>query len=113
MKRREFIALVSGVSAAWPFAARAQYPNRVSRIGVLTAFADSDAEGQTRITAFRQGLQERGWTDGRNIRFDYRFGVGGIDRVGTYAAELVSLSPDAILANGPQALAALGRETRA
>jgi putative ABC transport system substrate-binding protein len=111
MRRREFIALVGGVSAACAFAAQAQHTDRAPRIGVLLGVAN-DLEGQARITAFRQGLQERGWTDGRNIGLDLRFGVGGTDRVRAYAAELVSLSPGAILANGPQALAALGRETR-
>src|SRR5215469_10935554 len=103
MRRREFTAFVGGALAGWPLTARAQQPVHIPRIGVLIAFAD----GPARIRAFRQGLQERGWTDGSNIRLDYRFGVDSIDRLRAYAAELVSLSPGAILANGPLALVAL------
>ena len=85
MKRRKFITLIGGAAVAWPVAARAQQPERVRRIGVLMAFTESDLEGQPRVTAFQKGLQELGWTDGRNVRIDYRWAVGDADRV-RYAA---------------------------
>jgi len=83
------------------------------RIGFLfSSLAGDDPEGQTRITAFVQGLQERGWTDGRNVRIEYRWGSNDAERVRKYAAELVALAPDVVLAGGPQAVEALQRETR-
>jgi putative ABC transport system substrate-binding protein len=105
MKRREFITLLGG-AAAWPLAARAQQAERMRRIGFLLA-APNDAEGQDRIKAFQAELERLGWLDGRNVQIDYQFGVGGIDRVHDYAAELIGARPDVIVANGPQALAAL------
>ena len=76
MKRREFITLLGGAAAAWPLAARAQQGERVRRIGVLMIRAADDPEGQARLAAFRQGLQQLGWTDGRNVRIDYSLGRG-------------------------------------
>jgi putative tryptophan/tyrosine transport system substrate-binding protein len=111
MRRREFIKLVGG-AAAWPLAARAQQPERMRRIGVLIGFDESDPEGQARLAAFRQGLEVLGWTDGSNLRIDYRRFSGDLDRVRAAAAELVSLTPDVILAYAPPAVAALRRETR-
>ncbi len=73
MIRREFITLLGGAAAAWPLAARAQQPERMRRIGVLIAFAEDHPVGQARVTAFLQGLQQLGWTDGRNVRIDYRW----------------------------------------
>jgi putative tryptophan/tyrosine transport system substrate-binding protein len=109
MKRRDFITLLGG-AAAWP--ARAQQGARTRRIGlILSGLASDDPEGQARITAFVQGLQELGWTDGRNIRIDYRWALGDPDRLHRYAAELVALTPDAILAGGNPALAALEQAT--
>ena len=100
MKRREFITLLGGAAAAWPLAARAQQPERMRRIGVLMSTAADDPEGQARLAAFVQGLQELGWSDGRNVRIDTRWGGGDADRIRRYAAELVALAPDVILASG-------------
>src|SRR5215467_4138596 len=98
MKRREFITLLGGAAAAWPLAAHAQPRERMRRIGsMFSALAPDDPEGQTRLTAFVQKLQELGWTDGRNVRIDHRWGLGNADRLRRYAAELVALAPDAIL----------------
>src|SRR2546425_12998469 len=100
MRRREFITLLGGASVAWPLAARARQPERVRRIGVLTALTSDDPESQARLMAFAQGLQELGWTIGRNVRIDTRWGAGDAERYRRYAAELVALAPDVILANG-------------
>jgi ABC-type uncharacterized transport system substrate-binding protein len=112
MRRREFITLLGGVAAAWPLAARAQQGERMRRIGVLTPFAASDTEGQARLTAFAQGLQQIGWTVGQNIRIDYRWGDGKADTMRKYAAELVPLAPDIILASSSAAVAPLLEATR-
>jgi putative ABC transport system substrate-binding protein len=98
MKRREFITLVGGAAATWPFAVRAQQPNGMRRIGVILPAAATDVEFQSRITAFQQGLHELGWTDGRNIRIDYRWAGSDADRIRRSAAELVALGPDVVLA---------------
>jgi putative ABC transport system substrate-binding protein len=112
VKRREFITLVGG-AAAWPLAVRAQQTERMRRIGVLTAGADvDDPDGQARSAAFLQGLQQLGWTDGRNIRIDYRWGAGDADNIRKYAAELVALAPDVILASGTATMAPLLQATR-
>jgi putative tryptophan/tyrosine transport system substrate-binding protein len=76
MNRRELIAGLVG-AAAWPIAARAQQPERMRRIGVLTAFAEDDPENNARLTAFRQGLEKRGWSEGRNVHIDYRYALAG------------------------------------
>ena len=99
--RREFITLL-GSAAAWPLAARAQQAERMQRIGVLMNVAADDPEGQTRIAAFRQELQQLGWTDGRDVRIDYRW-AGDASRFHRYAEELLALAPDVILASAPQA----------
>ena len=99
MKRREFITLLGG-AAAWPLAARAQQPDRMRRIGVFMNLASDDAEGQARNAAFLQGLQEAGWAVGRNVRIEYRWGAGDAELFRRYAAELVALAPDVILASG-------------
>jgi putative ABC transport system substrate-binding protein len=111
VKRREFITLLGG-AAAWPLAARAQQPDRMRRIGVLMPLATDDPVGQARITAFLQVLQQLGWTDGRNVRMDYRWGAGDADRVRRYAAELLALAPDVILANGNAGVAPLLQASR-
>jgi len=111
LKRREFITLIGG-AAAWPLAARAQVPDRVRRIGVLMNLAVDDPEGQARIAAFHQGLQEFGWTIGRNARIDYRWGAGDVERIRRDAAELVALAPDVILSSGTPSAAALQQATR-
>jgi putative tryptophan/tyrosine transport system substrate-binding protein len=111
MKRREIITLLGGV-AAWPLVARAQQGERVRRIGVLQNTAADDPEGQSRVAAFLQRLQELGWTDGRNMRIDTRWAAGDADRHRRYAAELVALAPDVILASGSPALMSLQQLTR-
>jgi putative ABC transport system substrate-binding protein len=112
MKRREFITLLGGATAAWPLAARAQQGERMRRIGVLHSLASDDPEGQARLTAFVQGLQELGWTDGRNVRIDYRWAAGDAERARRYAAELVALAPDVILAHGGSIVPSLLQATR-
>jgi len=100
MRRREFITLVGGAAAiVGPLAARAQQGERVRRVGVLTPYAAGDAEGQARLTAFAQGLQQAGWTVGQNLQIDYRWGDGKADTMRKYAAELVALAPEVILAS--------------
>src|SRR5262245_6568036 len=98
MRRREFIALVGGTATTWPLVARAQQPERVRRIGVLMNLAADDPEGQARIAAFHQGLQEWGWTLGRNARIDVRWSAVDAESSRRYAAEVVGLGPDVILA---------------
>jgi putative ABC transport system substrate-binding protein len=112
MRRREFITLIGGAAAAWPHNARAQQPERMRRIGVLMSVAADDPEGQARLTAFLQGLQQLGWADGRNVRIDIRWGAGDADRYRRYAAELVALAPDVILAASSSALEPLQQATR-
>jgi ABC-type uncharacterized transport system substrate-binding protein len=100
MRRRDFITLIGGAAAAWPLAARTQQPGRVRRIGVLMNIAADDPEAPVRVGAFAQGLQELGWTIGRNLRIEYRWSAGDADRIRGYAAELSALSPDVIIAYG-------------
>jgi putative tryptophan/tyrosine transport system substrate-binding protein len=111
MKRREFITLL-GSAAAWPLAARAQQPERMRRIGVLMSTAADDPEGQARIAAFHQGLQQLGWTIGQNVRIDSRWPSGDSERFRRYAAELAAPSPDVILATGSAAAGPLLQATR-
>ena len=111
MRRREFIAIVGG-AAALPLAARAQQAERMRRIGVLMNAAADDPEGQARIAAFHQGLQEWGWTPGRNAQIDIRWGAVDADSSRRYAAELVALAPDVILAPTSPAMGALQQTTR-
>jgi putative ABC transport system substrate-binding protein len=99
MRRREFISLLGGAAAAWPLAARAQQSGPMRRIGVLMSTAADDAEGQARIAAFLDGLQQLGWTDGRNVRINTRWPTSDAE-ARKYAAELVALAPDVILATG-------------
>jgi len=111
MRRREFVALLGG-AAAWPLAAGGEQGERIRRIGVLMPSAADDPEFQARITAFLQGLAQLGWLDGRNVRIDSRWGVADADRIRKYAAELVALAPDVILANSSAAVAPLLQATR-
>src|SRR5262249_11797580 len=99
MKRREFITLLGG-AAAWPRPERAKQGERVRHGAVLMSVAEDGPDGQPRLTAFLKGLQELGWTEGRNIRIDIRWGAGSPERIRKYAAELVALTPDVILASG-------------
>jgi putative ABC transport system substrate-binding protein len=110
LKRREFIALL-GATAAWPRVARAQQGERVRRIGVLTNLAEHDPEERRRVAAFTQALQKLGWQDGRDVQIDYRRTGGDAERTRRYAAELVALAPDAILAVGAATMAALQQTT--
>ena len=112
MRRREFITLLGGAAAAWPLAARAQPRERMRRIGVLMNTAADDPEGRARLAAFLQELQQLGWTDGRNVRIDTRWGAGDAERFRRYAAELVALAPDVILAAGSPVMGALQQATR-
>jgi ABC-type uncharacterized transport system substrate-binding protein len=112
LKRRDFITLLGGAAAAWPLAARAQQGQRMRRIGVLNSLAADDQEGQARLTAFVQELQQLGWADGRNVRIDYRWGAGDAERHRQVAAELVALGPDVILAFGTAGVATLQQTTR-
>ena len=110
--RREFIALLGGVPA-WPLAARAQQAEQVRRIGVLMNLAADDPLGQPRLAAFQQGLQELGWTEGRNVQIGTRWAAGKADRFRTYAAELVGLAPDVILAATTAGVTAVQQASRA
>jgi ABC transporter substrate binding protein len=113
MRRRQFITLLGGAAVAWPLAARAQQPERMRRIGVLLAAAADDAEFQARIGAFLQGLQQLGWTDGRNVRIDTRWATTNADDIRRHAAELAALAPDVILAaTGTVTVAPLLQATR-
>jgi ABC-type uncharacterized transport system substrate-binding protein len=112
MRRREFITLFGGAAAAWPLAARAQQGERMRRIGVIMSNAPDDPEGQARVVTFLQGLQQSGWTDGRNVRIEYRWATGDPDRFRRYAAELVAIAPDVILVTGSAAVGQLLQVTR-
>jgi putative ABC transport system substrate-binding protein len=112
LKRRDFIALLSGAATVWPLAVRAQQAERIRRIGVLTNIAADDPESQSRNAAFLQALQQLGWTDGGNVRIDTRWTLGDAERTRKYAAELVALSPDVILAVGTEVIASLQQATR-
>jgi putative ABC transport system substrate-binding protein len=111
MKRREFITLLGG-AATWPLAARGQQANQARRIGVLMGPAENDPEAQSEITVFRRALQDLGWTGDRNFRVAYRWSAGDLDRMQTFAKELVALQPDVILATTTPVVAALLRESR-
>jgi putative ABC transport system substrate-binding protein len=108
VRRRQFITLLGG-AAVWPLAARAQQPRH---IGVLTPFNERDPEVRSRVSAFQEALREAGWVEGRNIRIDYRWAAGDLDRIRAYAAEIVGLAPEAILGASTPVLAALRKETQ-
>jgi putative ABC transport system substrate-binding protein len=108
MRRRDFITLLGGAAAAWPLAASAQQPERIRRIGVLMAYAKDNPEVQARIAAFIDELQQLGWIDGRNAKIEYRWETGDLRKAAT---ELVTLSPDIILASTTPAVAALQQAT--
>ena len=109
MRRREFLTLV-GAAVAWPIAARAQQADRVRRIGVLAASADDDPEMKARLAAFRQRLEKRGWSEGRNVHIETRFAAG--EKFEPLARELVATQPDVILAHTTPVATALQRESR-
>src|SRR5262245_25823838 len=112
MRRRDFITLLGGAAAAWPLAARAQLGERVRRIGVLVGTAADDPIGQARVAAFLQGLGQLDWLVGRNIRLDIRWAAADADHTRGYAAELVALAPDVILASSGSVVGPLRRLTR-
>jgi putative tryptophan/tyrosine transport system substrate-binding protein len=112
MKRRKFITLLCGAAAAWPLAARAQQPDQFRRIGVLMSFAESDPQAQARVAAFRKGLQELGWAEGRNIRIDIRWATSDAALMQRFAKELVALQPDLILSHNTPTTATLLQQTR-
>ena len=112
MRRRDFIKGLVGSATVGPLAVRAQQPERVRHVGVLMNLAATDAEGQARLAAFLQGLQEYGWAVGRNMRIDIRWTAGNADDIRKYAAELVALTPDVILVSGGTALGPMLQVTR-
>jgi putative ABC transport system substrate-binding protein len=111
MRRREFITLLGGAAVGWSLSARAQ-TDQMRRIGALMAYAASDPEGQSRGAAFEQGLKGLGWADGHNLRIEYRWPGDDVDRIRTFAKELVGMAPDAILGGATPAVTALQRATR-
>ena len=114
LRRREFITLLGGVAAAWPVGVRAQQGERVRRIGVLTgAGVDADdADMKARFAAFEQALEQRGWSHGRNVQIDYRFGSGNPDNIRRHAVELAALAPDVILSSGAASVGPTLQATR-
>jgi putative ABC transport system substrate-binding protein len=112
IRRREFITLLGGAAAAWPLAARAQPSERMRRIGVLTNLAADDPEGQVRFTAFAQALAQLGWNVGQNLRIEQRWAAADAERIRRYAAELVALTPEVVLATGAAGVAPLLQATR-
>src|SRR6266702_1104926 len=112
MQRREFITLLGGAAAAWPTAARAQQADRMRRVGVLMGFAENDEVWQDYLAAFKERLQDLGWTDGRNVRIDYRFTGESTERIRIAAAELVAIGPDVIFVSTNPAVSALMQSTR-
>jgi putative tryptophan/tyrosine transport system substrate-binding protein len=114
MRRREFITLLGGAAAAWPLAARAQQPaERMRRIGVLAGLAEDDPDMQAQLAAFRRELDRLGWSQGRNVRIDFRSARANVDQMQALAKELIAMQPDVILAHTTPVAAALQRETRA
>src|SRR5262245_37895726 len=112
IQRRKFLAtLIGGAAAAWPLAARAQQPAQVRRIGVLMPFAEDHPVGQARAAAFLQGLRQVGWTDGHNVRIDYRWSAGDSDNIHKFASELIALEPDVVMAFTSAAVTALRQAT--
>src|SRR6516225_9070113 len=112
VRRRDLITLLGGAAAAWPLAASAQQRERMRRIGVLMSYAADDPFAPPLVSAFAQGLQERGWIVGGNIRIDYRWGANDLDRFRRYAAELVALSPDVVLASSGSIVGAFQQASR-
>ncbi|MGB6589787.1 MAG: ABC transporter substrate-binding protein, partial [Pseudolabrys sp.] len=112
MRRREFLGFVGGAAAMWPLAARAQQPDRIRRLGVLIAVAESDADVRKGITIFQQRLQELGWRDGNNIRIDYRWGNADAERIQALAKELVDLQPDVLVGHSTPSAKGLLKQTR-
>src|SRR6266508_3540896 len=112
MKRREFIKVIAGSAVVWPLSARAQQTDRMRRIGILMNLSADDPEGQARLAAFLQGLQEGGWVVGRNAQVDIRWGAGDGDRISRYARELLAVAPDVILASTNQVMVSVQQAIR-
>jgi putative ABC transport system substrate-binding protein len=112
VKRRQFIKLLGGAAAAWPLAARAEQPGKMRRIGALTTLSDSDRLMQAHFAAFRKGLDEWGWRDGKNVKIDYRWAGGDLGRLRAFAKQLVEVQPDLIFGVTTPSVAALLQETR-
>lgn len=112
MRRRDFITLLGGTTAAWPLAVRAQQGERVRRVGVLMGYAESDPGAQSYLSAFRSALAKLGWTEGGNLRIELRWGAADPERIKTFAKELVDLRPDAIFGVTTPVIRAFARETR-
>ena len=112
MRRRDFITLLGGSAATWPFVARAQQPDRMRLIGVLIDYAETNAAAQSLVAAFRGELAKLGWKEGSNLRVEVRWSAGNADRITTFAKELVDLRPDAILGRGTPETRALAHETQ-
>ena len=112
MRRRNFIAGLASTTAAWPLAAHAQRADQVRRIGVLMSYASTDPEGQALLAEFTRHLAEFGWTEGRNVRIDVRWGTSDVDLQHTFAKELIGLQPAVLLATSTPTTAALARETQ-
>ena len=110
--RRQFVSELAGVAATWPLAARAQQPSVMRRIGVLNGTGVDDTQGQADVAAFLQGLQQLGWTEGRNVHIETRWAAGNLANLRKYAAELVALAPDVILAGGAASMGPLLEATR-
>ena len=100
MRRRDFVRVVVGLAAGFPFAARAQQPDRIRRIGVFSGGAEDDQYNEAGIAAFVKELHQLGWTDGHNLRIDYRFAAGNSENFPKYAGELLALAPDVIVTSG-------------
>src|SRR3954468_23113065 len=113
MRRRDFLGVLGGAAAGWPLGAHAQQSDRVRRIGVLMHTTSDEPESQARITALAQGLQEAGWSVGRNLRIDVRWASGDLTRLRKDAADLVALRPDVIVAGVGPTTSALQQEARA
>ena len=109
--RRQFIGTLGGTALVWPFEARAQRTHGIPTVGVLTAVVESDADSQTRITAFRQSFEDLGWKDGQSVHIEYRWAAGKMDLIEQYAHEMVARNPDVILASGTPVVAALQKLT--
>src|SRR3954447_14474431 len=104
MRRREFITLLGGMAASWPLTASGQPNAPLRRIGVLLGQGIDDQQGQARIAALLKALQDMGWTDGRNVQIDVRWGAGNAQEISRYASELVANAPDVIVASGSAAV---------
>jgi putative ABC transport system substrate-binding protein len=111
MGRREFITILGAVTTAWPLLARAEQGEKLRRVGIFMDLSEQDAEGQARVAAFRNGLQELGWQEGRNVRFDIRWAAGEPTHMHRYAAELVGMAPEVVLNGGLPTLAAMQQQT--